>query len=93
MKLKLIIALLIAVGISGLLGCSKFDGLAEAMQRHEDAMVRNAIALTVNRVMHEQINGTWPKSYGSNTTEAKQWETEIINGLSQNITDWNAYKP
>ena len=54
---------------------------------------RAIIALTINRVFHEQINGTWPQAYGSTSEQAKQFETDILAANAQNVTDWTQYKP
>ncbi len=54
---------------------------------------RNIVALTVNRIFHGQIDGTWPESYGSTMEQAKQFELEIIAAQKQGCTDWTQYKP
>ena len=58
---------------------------------HADERV--IIALTINRVFHEQLNGTWPQAYGSTMEQAAQFETTIITANEQGVTDWAQYKP
>ncbi len=51
------------------------------------------IGLTVNRIFHEQINGTWPHSYGPTTKDVTRFDNEIIEASKQHITDWLQYRP
>ena len=51
------------------------------------------IELTTNRIMHEQIDGTWPQAYGSTMESARKFEEDILKARKQGITDWKQYKP
>ena len=51
------------------------------------------IALTINRVFHEQLNGTWPQAYGSTMDQVAKFDAGIIAANNQGVTDWTQYKP
>ena len=54
---------------------------------------RAIIALTINRVFHEQLNGNWPQAYGATMEQVAKFDSEIIAANKQGVSDWTQYKP
>ena len=90
---KTIIILALAVANSVLVFTRPRPHYNEARAEDIAAEQRALVALTINRVFHEQINGTWPQVYGSTMQQAASFEAEIIAANKANITDWTQYKP
>lgn len=56
------------------------------------ASVHLVVALTVNRILHEQLAGNWPRAYGATMEEVRKFEEEIVSASKQGCTDWTQYK-